>query len=540
MQFFHDKERDLLIYPGRHDALLRAIPEARAIMQDQYTALPRNLRNTQVLSYLQFPAPPLITDANYDWPIEPGKKPWNTQKLQANFRVMQRRCFDLSDPGTGKTLASLWPADWLMKQHAGEPFRCLIISTLSTIESVWANGIFRNFLGRRSVEILHGSAEKRRRALATPADFYVINYDGVGVGAHTRERVELDGFSQELARRDDIRLVIVDEASAYSDATTKRHKSAQLVFGHKDYLWLQTGTPTPNAPTDSFGLAKLVNNAFGKSFRQFQLETMIKVSMHKWVPHKTGYETARRLLAPAVRIPITDVWDGPEFTTQVRRIELTDAQKTLMKQLKQQLVITMHSGTPITALNEGAARNKFMQISMGAVYDEHHNVHLVDASPRFSEAIDIIESTERKVLIFVPLTSVVNLLYKKLTEYWKKHNLPWRASIINGQVSQKDRPKILDTFASDPNNKVILLDAQATAHGVNELVVADTVIWYGPIEKGELFTQGNKRAHRPGQKYPVTVFQLVSNPLEQEIFRRLENNQSLEGLLLGMVERGEF
>ena len=77
------------------------------------------------------------------------------------------------------------------------------------------------------------------------------------------------------------------------------------------------------------------------------------------------------------------------------------------------------------------------------------------------------------------------------------------------------------------------------AHGL-DLWRAQTVVWYGCTEKTELYLQANKRAHRPGQKYPVSVVQLAATPLEREIYRRLENNTSLQGALLDMVRRGEL
>ena len=45
-------------------------------------------------------------------------------------------------------------------------------------------------------------------------------------------------------------------------------------------------------------------------------------------------------------------------------------------------------------------------------------------------------------------------------------------------------------------------------------------------------------AHRPGQAFPVTVVQIVSNKLEREIYRRLESNESLQGVLLQAVREG--
>ena len=77
------------------------------------------------------------------------------------------------------------------------------------------------------------------------------------------------------------------------------------------------------------------------------------------------------------------------------------------------------------------------------------------------------------------------------------------------------------------------------AHGLN-LQRGRTIIWYGSVDKAELWQQANKRCHRPGQKYPVSVVQIVSNALEKEIFRRLANNLSLQGAMLDLLGRGEL
>lgn len=441
--------------------------------------------------------------------------------------------FNLSDPGGGKTLSSLWGMDWLMRRFPKGTFRCLIICTLSTIETTWAKAIFANFLDGRSFEVLHGNAQKRLANLQKPRDIYLVNHDGVGVGAHTRKRLELDGFSKELANRKDIQLVIVDEASAYKDAQTKRNRLGRLIFADRPYLWPLTGSPTPTAPTDAYGIAKLVNNAMGKSFTGFQAETMYKVTQFKWVPQKDGYDKAARLLTPSIRISIDQVWDGPEMVTEQREVALTEQQKKLMADLKRDLQVTLKAGQPISAVNEAAARQKFLQISLGAIYDENHKIHFVDAASRLSELDQVIAETTRKVVIFVGLTSVVELLYKHLSKRWK-------SAIINGNVSQKERAATIRSFADEKGIRIVICDPQATAHGINEFVAADTVVWYGTTEKAELFDQGNKRVRRPGQKYPTRCVQLVSNPLEKEIFRRLENHLTLQGSLLSLIQEGKI
>ena len=538
-----------VIYKGEPGVLAQYIPDLKPI-NGSYFAVPNTLTNLQTLAYYNFPVPPVMTDENYDWPIEPGKKPLPHQKIYANFMALHPRAFNLGSPGTMKTISTLWAMDFAML-HSAEKFKALIVAPLTLLDTVWSAAIFRNFLGRRTFALLTGDGDKRMKRLEEDVDVYIINPDGLKVGAHIRrkvdphrphqKRVELDGFSAALAARDDIKMVIIDEASGFKDATTARHACATMIFGKKRWMWQLTGSPTPNRPTDAYGLAKLSNNAFGKSFKTFQLETMYPVGPYKWLPQKDGYDKAKRLLTPAVRFDLDEIWSGPPMTFQRRMVELTAEQKEHIRKLKSDLQMVVSSGKAIDAMNESAARQKLIQLSLGAVYDGEHVAHLVDATPRYKELEEIIESTERKVVIFVPITSVVHLVVKYLRATWKKKGLPWKCDFINGEVdAKKDRPRIIQGFASEPDFKAIVVDPGVTAHGINEFVVADTVIWMGCTDKAELWIQGNARVRRPGQKYPSACFQIVSNKLEEEIFTRLETNTSMQGLMLDAIRRGEF
>jgi len=287
-------------------------------------------------------------------------------------------------------------------------------------------------------------------------------------------------------------------------------------------------------------MAKLCNNAFGKSFQTFQQETMIKVSNFVWKPKKDGYETARKILVPAVRFTLDEIWQGPPQTVQQREVELSEPQKRALAELKRDLQVVLDSGHVVDAINEAAYRTKMLQICLGAIYDRHHREHIIDSTPRLKELEQIINSTQRKVVIFVPLTSVVHQVDRFLKARWKKAGLDWKCSYINGEVKLKDRTAIIQAFATDPLFKVVIADPQATGHGINEFVAADTVIWLGAIDKTELWIQGNGRVRRPGQKYPSTCFKIISNKLEEEIFTRLETNTSMQGLMLKAVRDGAF
>jgi SNF2 family DNA or RNA helicase len=529
MTFWYDASRELMVYPLSAAAPLHVLSDA-VRLNGSHFAVPRTLINSQILRFYNFPVVPPINDKNYDWPIEPGRKPLAHQKIMANFCVLHPRCFNLSDMGTMKTQSTIWAADWLMRQSPG--FKALIICPLSIMESIWANSIFRSFLDRRKFQVLHGTEKSRITGLAKDADFYIVNPDGISVGAEIvhRRGVQLGGFAKALADRKDIRLVVVDEASCYKDGTTNRHRIARQVI-RRDYLWLLTGTPTPNAPTDAYGLAYMVNNAFGKAFTRFREETMYRATQYKWVPRRDGYDQARALLTPAIRFDIKDVWDGPEETTQQVCPELTVPQQKYMKELKDELTIEL-GGKPVDAINEASFRNKFLQISAGAVYDRDHIAHYIDSVPRLKVLQEVIEHSGGKVVVFAGLTSIVDLLYQKFYKL-----LP--CEIVNGHTPHKKRTQIFHAFQNEDAPKVLFADPGTMAHGI-ELFQARCVVWYTPTDKNEHYTQGNKRVHRPGQTHPVTIVQIASNKLEKEIFKRLETQTSLQGALLDMVRKGDF
>ena len=152
MNWYFDQPRNLLVYEHLNSILTQYIPEA-IVADNRYTIIPRNLRNSQILRYLNYPVPPIITDENYDWPIAPGRSPLVTQRLQCNFMALHPRSFNLSDPGAMKTLSSLWAADFIMRQYPRGTHRALIIATLSTLETTWAKEIFTNFLSSRTFSL---------------------------------------------------------------------------------------------------------------------------------------------------------------------------------------------------------------------------------------------------------------------------------------------------------------------------------------------------------------------------------------------------
>ena len=524
MTFWHDPASNVMVYDA--PAVDATLFHGSARLYNGYLAVPVDLYNCQVAQHLKLPTVPVV-EQTYDWPIRKPWRPREHQKVMTEFMVQNPRCFNLSDMGTMKTLSTLWAADYIMTQYPGT--KALIVALLSTLQRVWGDALTRHFLGRRTYAIVHGSAKKREEQLAKNVDFYIINYDGVGVGAKitSKHKLVLEGLSHEIATRSDIDIVIIDEASAYRDGGTRRHRIARATLAHKSYFWPLTGTPTANGPLDAHGLARLVNGAFGESFKSYKKRVMYQVSNFKWVPRTGAHEEAHKLLQPSIRYEMRECTDVPPCTEQMRDVELSHEQQRLYKELKRDLILQMERGI-VTAVNQAALRLKLIQISCGAVYDGDHRILRVDCAPRMVVLREVIEEAARKVIIFTPLTSVVHMLYKELKEYSR--------AMINGEVPVKVRDEIFQKFQSGTDPQLLIADPATMSHGL-DLFAASVVVWYGATDRTELYLQANRRIDRPGQTVPTTIVQLAATPVEREIFRRCATNTSMQDLILGMVEQ---
>jgi SNF2 family DNA or RNA helicase len=494
-------------------------------LNNGYLVAPVNLYNCQVAQHLKLPTVPIV-EQTYDWPIRKPWRPREHQKVMTEFMVQNPRCFNLSDMGTMKTLSTLWAADYIMTQYPGT--KAIIVAPLSILQRVWGDAITQHFLGRRTYAIVHGSAKKREQELARNVDFYIINHDGVGVGATITEKrkLVLGGLSHEIAHRTDIGICIIDEASAYRDGGTRRHRIARAVLAHKPYFWPLTGTPTANGPLDAHGLARLVNNAFGESYNFYKKRVMYQVSQFKWVPRAGSHEEAHKLLQPSIRYEMRECTDVPPCTEQMRDVELSHEQQKLYKELKRDLTLQMEKGV-VTAVNQASLRLKLIQISCGAVYDMDHHATRVDASPRLAVLREVIEEAARKVIIFTPLTSVVHMLYDELKEYSR--------AMINGEVPVKARDEIFQRFQNSADPQILIADPATMSHGL-DLYAASVVVWYGATDRTELYLQANRRIDRPGQQVATTIVQLAATTVEREIFRRCATNTSMQGAILELVE----
>jgi len=558
MSFMWDKKSGYLFYERSAFARGAWHPrasdiEGRYVELASHVCIPATLRNLQTLHFRQVEVPPPLEIFGYDWPGE--FTPYTAQAVTSNMLVLNPLSYVLNEMRTGKTMASLWAADFLMRQHPGLKF--LILSNLSTLKDVWRVAIIRNFLGRRSCVVLHShSAESRLKKLESKADFYIGNHDMLRMGVtwdvrqtktgRTHKVMRIGGLAKRLIERYDIGGVIIDEASAFKDAQTDRSKAGrEIIAKNKYFRWPMTGSPTAQAPTDIHGLRRLVEPDYIDRFDNVRNLLMYPKTQYRWEPREeilvrrldgtaekvTAVEMAARLLRPAVRFRAADCFDAPEQTIVRRRAQLSDSQKAILRRLKSDaLALLKHANgdvSQVSVANAGVMRSKSLQILSGAVYDDTGVAQKVDARDRLNVLDEVIAETPDKIIVLAPFTSVLHILFKHLT--------PAKSVFIDGSTPVNERSDLLTEFLQGTKKRFLVAQPEILKFGL-DLSAASVIVWYGPVDKTETWIQANKRICGPNQTKPTLVVCLSSHALEDEVYNRLQKQENMQDVFLKLIE----
>ena len=507
MEIINDKA--LLLRLRDPDKVTSVIPKSKDV-GDNRVVVHWGLQEAVSLNLLDIKAPSPI-EKLYQWT---GKhKPFKHQIATASFLTLNKKAFCFNEQGTGKTASAIWASDYLLKHKIIN--RVLVICPLSIMDSAWRDDLF-TFATHRTVSVAHGASQKRKKIINEGSEYVIINYDGVAI---VLDEIRKGGFD----------LIIVDEATHYKNAQTTRWKTLRQLIGESTWLWMMTGTPAAQNPTDAYGLAKLVNpNGVPRFFGSFKDQLMYKVSQFTWKVRESATDTVYRALQPAIRFTKEECLDLPEMVFTKRAVEMTAQQKKYYKQLKDQMVMDI-TGEQVTAMNAAVSLNKLLQISAGAVYTDGGDALEFDIRHRYKVLREVIDESSQKILIFVPFKHVIDILTNKL----RSEGIT--TEIIRGDVPAHKRTSIFKAFQESVDPKVLVIQPQAASHGVT-LTAANTVVWWGPTSSLETYDQANARVHRSGQKHKSTVIQLQGSAAEKHVYRLLDKRINVHAKLTDLYK----
>jgi len=512
------KEKEAVLLRVREPSKITTVIPTAKLLKNHIVAVPHRPDELRVLQHLGFDGIPNPLKTNYEFPKAGGRfDPFAAQIETADFLSMNNRCFVLNSMGTGKTVSSLWAFDYMRSRK--QVTKALIICPLSTMERTWADEVFKTF-PHLDATVLYGSRQRRIKLLKQESHLYIINIDGIKT------------IKDELAKRPDIDLIIVDEVAMFRNASTSRWKELNEILNKQSprKVWALTGMPTPNSPLDAWAQCRVItptNTALPKYFGKARDVLMKQLTQFKWVPRDNANDTVKEWMQPAIRFSLDDCTDLPEQIHISRDAQMSEEQKKAYVEMLSALK-TEYEGGELLAVNEAVKANKLVQIACGVAYGKDGETVVLPSADRINVLKEIIEESEGKVIVFVPLTGVLEELAFELGQTWE-------VATIHGGTPKTQRDDIFHDFQTKKTPHILIANPATMSHGLT-LTAATTIIWYAPVHSNDIYEQACARVRRPGQKRTTVIAHIAACEVERRIYQRLKTKQKMQGLLLDMMK----
>lgn len=397
------------------------------------------------------------------------------------------------DPGLGKTSITL---AWLrLLKILGISQKTLIIAPLRVVYSVWPREVakwdqFQDF----KVSIIHGTPTQRLKALATPAEIYLINPEGVEwLACHFKLKTL------------DFQTLVVDESSKFKQWGAKRTKALKKLIPDFQRRLILTGTPSPRSIEDLFSQMFIVDQGetLGTAISRFQERYFYRggFSGYERIPLKGSKEEIESLIAHAcLRMDAADHLDLPSLLVNDVWVDLPPDVFKNYKTLERKMFLELENEGTFTPLNAGSKYLACKQLANGGLYDADKTVHHIHTAK--VEAIkDLVEELNGKPVL-------IAFQYKHDLERLK--TAFGKIAYIDGTVNAKETDSIVEKW-NQGSIPILAVQPQAISHGVNmQAGPGRDIVWMGLTDDLEVYLQLNARIHRQGVTGQVRVHRILA------------------------------
>jgi SNF2 family DNA or RNA helicase len=413
-------------------------------------------------------------------------------QLEGIAFLMPREGALLADEmGLGKTAQAILALRLLF--HQGVISRGLVVCPKPLVHN-WAREL-KMWAPDIPFETIEGDPDRRRTAWhVSNCPLKLVNYETL-----TRD---CDLASESRVQFD---IVVLDEAQRIKN---KESKTAQTVRSlNRRRSWALTGTPIENHPDD------LVN-----IFTFLDPDRIPPDTPTRRLPTYTSDCILRRTKEMVHS-------DMPRKVIRDLEVDLTPAQRAAYVRAETDGVVHLNElGDTITVQHVFQLVMRLKQICN---FDP-----LTGESAKLDQLMmdmEEVADSGRKAIVFSQWVEPLRVLAKQLAGYG--------ALQYHGQIPQNERTPILDRFRDDPECHVLLMSYGTGSVGLN-LQFANYVFlfdrWWNPAVED----QAINRAHRIGQRHPVTVTRfLTEDTIEQRIADILEAKRQVFNDILANADK---
>lgn len=418
------------------------------------------------------------------------------------------------DMGLGKTLQiiAFLLSEWAEGINA--PQFALIICPASLVYN-WQNEMER-FAPELTAVTVTGTAAERKETIknAGAGEILITSYDLL---RRDLEQYKECHFSYE----------IIDEAQYIKNHITKAAKAVKEI--RADFKAALTGTPIENRLSELWSIFDYLMPGFLFPYNRFREELEIPIVANH---EQEEMERLQKMIRPFVlrRLKKDVLKDLPAKMEEAVFAKMEGEQEKLYRAHVQRLRLTLEGQSEeefatqkIQILSE-LMRLRQLCCDPALVYEDYRA-----ESAKLIMCMELIQNAlegGHKILLFSQFTSMLSRIQEQLQEA----KIPFLS--LTGATGKERRAELVEQFQTG-EIPVFCISLKAGGTGLN-LTAADLVIHYDPWWNVAVQNQATDRAHRLGQKNPVTVYKLIAKgTIEENILKLQEKKSRLAEQLLG-------
>jgi len=337
-------------------------------------------------------------------------------------------------------------------------------------------------------------------------------------------------------------MIAIDESTTIKNHKAKRTKALMKIASGFKYRRLLTGSPVTKSPLDVYSQCEFLRPgllgydsywAFQGRYAVVQKKTMGAHSFTQIVGYRNLDELTERLDQFSFRVLKKDCLDLPDKTYTARYVALTKEQREMYERIQREALMLFDNGEMVTAPAVITQLLRLQQIMSGHLKTDDGTI-VTFPTRRMDALEEIMEEHSGKAIIWSrfrhDIVSIVEMLKKKFGEH--------SAAGYFGDTGDEERNDIVRNF-QDPNHPLkYFVGNPATAGYGLTLTEADLVVYYANDFNLETRIQSEDRAHRIGQKNPVTYIDLISEgTIDEKIVQSLRTKIDIGAKVLGEEAR---
>ncbi len=293
-------------------------------------------------------------------------KPYPYQQYCIDSIVYNRSVGLFLDMGLGKTVITL-SAIRDLRFNRWEVSKVLIVAPKKVAEATWSTEAGKwNHLKKMRIVPVIGSLQQRIKALASPADAYVINRENVPwIVEYFKNAWPFD-------------MVILDESSSFKNSQSKRFKALKLVRNRIRRIVELTGTPSSNGLEDLWAQVYLLDGGarLGKTISAYRDKYFIpgkrnRTTIFNYEPKEGSFDMIQKAIGDiCISMKASDYISLPDVLHNDIPVVLDASAQKAYSKLESELLLEIDEAT-ITAGSAGVLTGKLLQLCNGAIYDEN-------------------------------------------------------------------------------------------------------------------------------------------------------------------------